>query len=402
MRIAMIGPFGLEPKSTVSRRALPLGRALAALGHEVLIVMPPWHTPDQAPRCWHDGDVALEYVPLGPGLPLVRHGAITARLVRRALDWRPDVIHIFKPKAHAGLAGWFLWHLRRLPGPRPRLVIDEDDWEGPGGWNDREGYPTTARALFERQERWGLRHADAVTVASRTLEGIVWSLGVRPETVHYVPNGAESLPTRDGWPLRSRLGLDGRPTILLYTRFAEFDPTRPLAVLCAVRERLPDAALLVVGEALAPEDGARFDNGVRAAGLADHVIRAGWASVEQVPEYLAAADVALFPYDDTLVNRCKCSAKLIEVLVAGVPVVADDVGQNREYIVHGEAGVLVPPGDVPAMARALTALLTDTAARQRLGAAAAHRMATEFAWPTLAERVVDAYRGRDGTRISRI
>jgi glycosyltransferase involved in cell wall biosynthesis len=108
---------------------------------------------------------------------------------------------------------------------------------------------------------------------------------------------------------------------------------------------------------------------------------------------LGAADVALFPYNDTLVNRCKCSAKLIELLAAGVPVVADDVGQNREYIVHGETGVLVPCGEVQAMAGALTALLGDAAGRQRLGGAAARRMASVFAWPTLAERALQAYEG---------
>ena len=391
MRLAMIGPFGLEPKSTVRRRALPLGRALAARGHDVLIVMPPWHTPGHAPRRWQDDGVTLEYVALGPAMPVVRHGAIASRLVRRALDWRPDVVHCFKPKAHAGLAAWALWHLRRAGGPR--LVVDEDDWEGPGGWNDREGYPAAARALFERQERWGLRHADAVTVASRALEGIVWSLGVDPTTVHYLPNGAESQPPGDRLETRRRLGLQDRPTVLLYTRFAEFDPRRPLAVLRAVRDRVPDVTMLVVGQALAPEDDAAFDSAVSEDGLEECVVRTGWVAAEDVPDYLAAADVALFPYDDTLVNRCKCSAKLIELLAAGVPVVADDVGQNREYIAHGDTGVLVPHGDMGAMAGALATLLADAAERQRLGAASARRMAGAFAWPTLADRVLDAYEG---------
>ena len=147
MRIAMIGPFGLELKSTVRRRALPLARALAACGDEVLVTMPPWHTPAAVPGRWPEDGVTLEYVPLGPAVPLLQHGVIAARLVGHALDWQPDVIHCFKPKAHAGMAGWLLWHLRRVGLARPRLVIDEDDWEGPGGWNDREPYPPAARAL---------------------------------------------------------------------------------------------------------------------------------------------------------------------------------------------------------------------------------------------------------------
>jgi glycosyltransferase involved in cell wall biosynthesis len=393
MRIAMIGPFGLEPKSTVRRRALPLARALVARGDDVLVAMAPWHTPDAAPRRWQEEGVTLEYVSLGPALPLARHGAIAARLVSRALDWRPDVVHCFKPKAHAGLAGWVLWHLRRIGLARPRLVIDEDDWEGPGGWNDQEGYPPAARAVFARQERWGLCHADAVTVASRALQGIVWSLGVSPSRVHYVPNGAEPLPSGGGQAMRRRLGLGERPVLLLYTRFAEFDPERAVAVLGAVRAFVPDVTLVVVGQALAAKDDSRFDRAVQDKALGGHVVRAGWVPAAEVPDYLALADAALFPYDDTLVNRCKCSAKLIELLAAGAPVVADDVGQNREYIAHGQTGVLVPSGDVEGMAAALVSLLGDAGERGRIGMAAALRMARDYAWAALAARARGAYEG---------
>jgi len=397
MRIAMIGPFGLEPKSTVRRRALPLARALAACGDEVLVTMPPWHTPAAVPGRWPEDGVTLEYVPLGPAVPLLQHGVIAARLVGHALDWQPDVIHCFKPKAHAGMAGWLLWHLRRVGLARPRLVIDEDDWEGPGGWNDREPYPPAARALFARQERWGLRHADAVTVASRTLQAIVWSLGVPPERVHYLPNGAEPARRGDGLAVRRRFSLEGRCVLLLYTRFAEFDPARAVSVLRGVRAEAPEVVLLVVGQALASEDDSRFDRAVRDEGLMGHVVRAGWVPATEVPDYLAAADAALFPYDDTLVNRSKCSAKLIELLAAGVPVVADDVGQNGEYVVPGESGVLVSPGNVDAMVAAVVRLLKDPEERRRMGTAAARRMANVYAWSILAEGVRRAYGASDGS-----
>jgi len=211
--------------------------------------------------------------------------------------------------------------------------------------------------------------------------------------VYYVPNGAEPLPPGDGQKTRRRLGLEDRPILLLYTRFAEFDPERAAVVLDAVRAHVPDVALVVVGSALAAEDDARFDRAVQGRGLEGHVVRVGWVPVEEVPDYLAVADAALFPYDDTLINRCKCSAKLIELLAAGMPVVADDVGQNGEYIASGESGVLVPQGDVSAMAAALVALLGDAGERERIGTAAARRMASDYAWSALAARVRGAYEG---------
>ena len=81
--------------------------------------------------------------------------------------------------------------LARALRPRLPLVVDSDDWEGWGGWNDLLPYPASAKRLFAWQERDLPRRADAVTVASRTLQTQVWGSGVPPEEVFYLPNGIE-------------------------------------------------------------------------------------------------------------------------------------------------------------------------------------------------------------------
>jgi hypothetical protein len=170
MRVAMIGPFGVKPKGTMAVRALPLAKALARRGHQVALFLPPWSYPVDAGRMWEEENVRVENVAITPRF------MIAPRLVARALGWHPDVIHCFKPKAYAGLAAWLLWQMRRVGATRARLVIDEDDWEGAGGWNEIENYTWLQRSFFAWQEQWGLKHCDAVTVASRGLETIVWSL----------------------------------------------------------------------------------------------------------------------------------------------------------------------------------------------------------------------------------
>jgi glycosyltransferase involved in cell wall biosynthesis len=391
MRIAMIGPFGLAPKGTMSARALPLAHALAAKGHHVKVFMPPWHTPQAAGTAWQEGDVALEYVSLAPSWPVVSELAASWRLVRGALAWRPDVVHCFKPKAHAGLAAWALWHLRRLRRGTLRLVVDEDDWEGPGGWNDLEPYPGWLRHVFAHQERWGLTHCDAVTVASRALETLTWSLGVDPQQVHYLPNGAVAWRPGDGDRVRQRYGLMGMPVVLLYTRFFESDPARAVEVFRAIAVTEPEARFLVVGKALFAEDDARFDDLLRDAGLEARTVRTGWTPLEELPDHLAAADVAVQLMDDTLVNRCKCSVKLAELLACGVPVVADAVGQSAEMIRHGETGLLVLAGEVRVMAEQVVALLRDPHYRAGLGRAAELEMATRYSWAGLADYALCAY-----------
>ncbi len=125
----------------------------------------------------------LRTLQLPAGVPGLFHVNTTRRLVQRALDFQPDVIHCFKPKAYAGLAAWWLWQLKRVGRVKARLIVDTDDWEGAGGWNDLNQYSWAQKKMFAWQEQWGLTHNDGVTVASKALQSIVWSLGVKPERV---------------------------------------------------------------------------------------------------------------------------------------------------------------------------------------------------------------------------
>jgi glycosyltransferase involved in cell wall biosynthesis len=263
-------------------------------------------------------------------------------------------------------------------------VVDTDDWEGPGGWNDLVPYTPAQRAFFAWQERWGLTHADGVTVASRTLESLVWSLGVAPARVFYVPNGVRPVSCDRQDSARRA------PCVLLYTRFFEFPVSRVLEVLRQVRKRVPEARLLVVGKGLFGEEEALLREAER-AGLDEAVEYVGWVKPEELPAYFAQATLAIYPFDDTLVNRTKCPVKLLELLAAGVPVVAEGVGEIREVILHGDTGWLVEPGDTARFSEAVTTLLKDPLLRERLGQAAARDVRARRSWGQLVEYVERAY-----------
>jgi glycosyltransferase involved in cell wall biosynthesis len=392
VRIVMIGPFGLRPKGTMSVRALPLAKALVARGHRVDIIMPPWSYPQDSGREWEEDGVSIRNVTLPPRFPLLWHLMVTWRLVRRALALGPDVVHCFKPKGYAGLVAMAFWFLKRLGLTKARLVVDSDDWEGKGGWNEIEPYTRLQRRFFAWQERWGLTHCDALTVASRALETIVWSLGVAPGRVFYVPNGVVSdFESNTQYPI-SNIQFTDRPTVLLYTRFFEFAVERVVGIFQRVLAEVPQAKLLVVGRGFFGEE-ERLLELMREAGIADHLIYVNWVEPDELPAYFTAADVAIYPYDDTLINRTKCSVKLIDLMAAGVPVVADDVGQNGEYVVHGTSGLLVPTGETDTFARSVVELLRDESLRAKLGEGARSRVFGEFNWGRLAVGVEEAYRG---------
>lgn len=383
----MIGPFGLHPKQTMRSRALGLARPLVRRGHEVRLFMPPWDTPDEAGRSWNEEGVELRYVTLGGGTP-----AITRRLVSEVLAWRPDVVHSFKPKAYSGLAAEWLWRLHR---GRVRIVMDTDDWEGAGGWNDIAPYTPLQKRFFARQERWGLTHAHAVTAASRTLESLAWSLGTPRERVHYIPNGPgialEQVSDVERAASRARLGLGERPGVLVYSRLFEFDTDRLVAVLAGIRAAVPDVLVLLVGAGLYEADNARFREQLAGAGLTEAVVDAGWVALEDLPATLTAADVGLYLMDDTLLNRTKCPVKLADMLVSGVPVVGESVGQVAEYVRDGRTGALRATGDVAGLVSAAVALLQDVEERGCRGAAARRDVLERFSWERLAGIAEAAY-----------
>ena len=138
---------------------------------------------------------------------------------------------------------------------------------------------------------------------------------------------------------------------------------------CAIRFR-------IAGEG--PERGA-IERLVAEAGLVDHIELLG--ARRDVAALMAQADVLV------LASRFEgLPLTLIEAAMAGLPVVATDVGGNAEIVADGVTGSLVPPSDPAAIARAIQAITDDAALRTRMGEAACAR-ANRFAL----DRCVDAH-----------
>ncbi len=382
MRIAMVGPFGLHPNKTMRSRAFSLAHELVRRGHTVQLFMPPWQTPDEADKSWKEDGVALRYTPLTGGTL-----GIARRLIHETLTWQPDVVHCFKPKAYSGLAGWWLWQFYRN---RIRLVMDTDDWEGWGGWNELAPYSPLQKHFFAWQERWGMRHNHALTVASRALGTIALSMGVPAERVVYVPNGPGI--SRGAGEQGSR-GESPQPTILIYSRLFEFDTERLVAILRGVKTAVPNLSILMVGAGLYEADAAQFRQQLADAGLTETVTDAGWIEPAALPELLTAADVGIYLMEDTLLNRTKCPVKLADMAALSLPVVAEAVGQVNEYVVHGRTGLLRTSGDVAGLTADLIHLLQNPAQRAQMGQAASEHIAAHFNWASQAERLEHLYTG---------
>lgn len=390
MRIAMIGPFGFHPNKTMHSRALGLARPLIQRGHQVTLIMPPWQTPSESDRHWQEDGATIRYVSLRGGIV-----GITRAMLHELRIWQPDVVHCFKPKAYSGLVAWWVWQFYRHKLP---LVIDSDDWEGWGGWNDLAPYSSLQKRFFSWQEQWGLRHNHLLTVASRTLQSIAWSLGVPQEQVVYLPNGAgiqSSMPGKQVTDLRAakrkELGVGERPLLLVYSRLFEFEIGRLVTILQTVKTAVSDLAILTVGTGLYEADAAAWRAQLETAGLWSSMVDVGWVETAALPSLLMAADAGIYLMEDTLLNRTKCPVKLADMVALGIPVVAEAVGQVTEYVIHNHTGRLRTSGDAAGLAQDLITLLQQPAERTRLSHNASTHYADHFAWERLSEQVEQVY-----------
>lgn len=387
MKIVFIAPFGIRPKGTVIARMVPLAAELQQRGHEVVIVAPPYTNPESSGATEVVRGVVIKNILLGP-----RHKALAApflawRLFRAALAEKPDLVHLFKPKGYGGLAAMLQLCCERLGIRMPPLFLDTDDWEGKGGMNDQLRYSAAERRLYAFQEQWLPPRVRGVTVASRMLEELHLALAIGREKILYLPNCVDDRPAGDGGKVRQRLGIpQDAPVLLLYTRFFEFSQEKLHLVLGEVRRRVPGVRFLVVGKGRQGEE-AQLLAAARRDGFEDALTIAGWIEPAELPDHLAVADVAIYPFADTLLNRCKCPAKLTELLRAGVPVVADAVGQIKEYIVPDLSGVLSDPEDWRSMAERTVALLNDPARCEELGRQGRRHLLERFRWNMFAEKL---------------
>lgn len=183
---------------------------------------------------------------------------------------------------------------------------------------------------------------------------------------------------RDRYPPEKRIALkrsldipDKALTLLFVGRITEDKGVREL--LQAFRQiclSIHDVHLVFVG---------RFDE---QSGVANSLTRSDVESVPQVhivaynpePEaYMAIADVLCLPS-----YREGFGTVVIEAAAMELPTIGTGIYGLTDAVVNGETGILVPPRDAKALAKALARLLADSALRQRMGAAARRRVLEHF------------------------
>jgi len=279
-------------------------------------------------------------------LPFVVAEAVALR--RAIRTHRPDVLHVH----------WIL-----PQGLAALLAAREVPWLVTTLGGDVYALSGT---VSDRLKRAVLRRARAVTAMNSDMTVRLIDQGAPPEATHVLPMGADVEAIRVA--AAGEQQVPGR--IMFAGRLVE---KKGVAVLLDALRRLPATGwtLDVVGDGHLRAELTELADGLP-------VTFRGQLSRTELARSYARAEIAVVPSVPAASgDQDGLPVTLLEGMALGCAVVASRISGIDEAVVDGESGLLVPPGDVEALAAALEALLADPDRRAKLGAAAWSR-AEEF------------------------
>jgi glycosyltransferase involved in cell wall biosynthesis len=302
----------------------------------------------------------------------VRAVVALARLLRRE---RPGIVH-----THTSKAGFVGRLAARLAGT-PAIIHQ------PHGHIFYGYYGRAVTAFYVALERVAARWSDRlVTLTDREIEEhLALGIGRRAQFVT-VPSGVPTAELRARAPgraaARAALGLPADAFVV--AALGRLVPVKGFDLLVeaipAVVAAVPGTHALVIGDG--PEE-ATLASLAERLGVRSRVRLHGPSS--DVAAILAAADVLAAPSRNEGMGRA-----LVEAMALGVPVVGTDVGGIPSVVGDDEAGRLIPPDDVPALAAALIELGSDPDLRAKLAEVARERAET-FSTTVAEAKLLDVY-----------
>ena len=356
-------------------------RYMREQGMEVLVVSSPGEELSTVVEA--EGVEAVK-VPMAREISPLRDLVSLWRLYRVLRGLRPDIVNAGTPKA--GLLGMMA---ARLAGIRVRIYTLR------GLRLETLGGPK--RLVTGLTERVASACAGRVVSVSESLRRAYVGRGLAPlSKVAVLGEGSSNgldvtrfLPTEENLrraaELRGRMGLpDDAPVVGFVGRFTrDKGVVELLDASEEVLEAVPDARFLLLGRF---EEGDPIPEGyVRRLEEHPRVLRPGF--VPDTAPYYHLMSVLAFPS-----RREGFPNVPLEAASAGVPTVGLAVTGTVDAVVDGETGLLVPPGDADALARALIRLLKDDALRRRMGEAGRERATEKFANERVWRGWLDLYR----------
>jgi glycosyltransferase involved in cell wall biosynthesis len=214
-----------------------------------------------------------------------------------------------------------------------------------------------------------LKKADAFSAISSEIASEWTSRKVPLNKIHLIPNGVDTalfapVNAKQKSFLREKLNLPQAAILAIYTGRLVSYKGLPLLlkVWDEIRCRYENVILLLAGTGGLDIHNceAQLHDYVTSAGLEKNVWFLG--SVQNIPEYLQAADLFVFPTENDAFP-----SSIVEAMACALPVVTTPVGAIKTIVTHRETGLLVQPGNRQQLYEALVAIVSDKTLAFHLG-----------------------------------
>jgi glycosyltransferase involved in cell wall biosynthesis len=285
------------------------------------------------------------------------HIAAIAAHSRAFRRLRPEILHVNLNST--GASPWAILCGLSVPGVRVVAV-------------EHLPHPirrTSRRYLAKVASRFLAAH---VAVGDLAAERTARFIGVPRGSIRTIRNG---VPDLDLEPLaRPRQGS-------IIGSLGRLDEQKAYDVLVRSLPQLPGVSAVVVGEG---GERARLVELAERLGVSERFILPGWSN--EARRHLTTFDIFVLP------SRLEgLPLVLLEAMLAGLPIVASDVGSVSEAVVEGSTGILVPPDDADALAHAIDRLVRDTELRRLMGDRGRRRARELFTVDEMASRYEALY-----------
>ena len=364
MKIALVSPYDFTWPGGVTAHISQLSHRLTDMGHSVKILAP--FSPSRI-----DGQ-EQNFIPLGRSVPIPSGGSIARislsawlyRRVRRILhEEKFDVIHLHEP-----LAPYL-----------PLAVLQCSNSVNVGTFHAFHGSTRMYRWSSPFLKHWFQRLNGRIAVSPAALSHVQHFF---PQDYTIIPNGIDlDFFAADVPPIPEFR--DGKINILFVGRL---EKRKGLRYLLDAYSRLkwdfPNTRLIVVG----PGNPDKYCYRILAERSLEDVVFVGAVDHKMLPRYYQTADIFCSP----AIGKESFGIVLLEAMAAAKPIVASRIQGYADVVTDGHQGLLTPPQDGEGLAATLARLVQDPDLRRKLGANGRADV-NQYAWQTVATRVVDYY-----------
>lgn len=379
MDILMVHPhdiFSKEEPWTVRIRSIAL--EFIKRGHRVKLVYFPLNNKGALrPSIWKGIDI----YPLSRRLGLGNFFKNIICLIRLAKG--VDVVHFQKCFYYAALPSLIAGLLRQK-----HIHYDWDDWEVKIYYYSK-GQNHLMGMFLRLLERIIPVLVDTVSVSSDRLKKECLKYGVPHEKIFEGHVGADLErfnPKNKGDHIRKKYDING--PLVMYVGQLHGGQYVEMFIEAAskVLQDAPFSAFMIVGSGYKLQELKRYSESLELNG---RLIFTEYVSHNEIPFYIAAADLCVACFEKSDITECKSPLKIVEYLASGKPIVASNVGEVGHMV--GEAGILTEPGDSDSLAKGIQKLLEDKELRGKFSKKARSQAENKYNWSDTAGSLLKAY-----------